>query len=425
MNKPHGDNPNRKPTTSGNNRNVKGGNVRPSVRNTSPETDNFSQPPHKADPRQQQNHSGQPQNRPQKKSQAKPNAIGSQKPSNKKIKAKKNAKKPPEKLLTEQHKVNQHKPKNSPRNMKKPQQTSPPVPSKPIDKKTIAAANKAMNTRHSQTARKKFRGGNYILYYLLFGFIAVIVLTILANTVLFNCTEIVVNGNSRYLPERIVEVSKIREGDNLLHIDKTKAENKIVEELAYIESADVHISFPTKVVINVEEAETWFCISQYGVTALISRGGKILEKGSYSGLPVVVGYEAASLETGSRLSSKDEAKQSIPEEILNAADKAGLTDIGVINLTDRYDISIEVDGRINLEIGSMTNIDTKLIVASELIKNHIAESESVTILLTNPEKVAVHNNVIDEPSVTPDPEPTPDFDTGDDSSVGDDTSHLV
>lgn len=280
-----------------------------------------------------------------------------------------------------------------------------------VSRKAGAAARKAMNTKHTGTQRRKFKGGNYVLYYLLFGLVAVVVLVVLSNTVLFNCKTIVVEGAQRYTADEIIEVSKVRKGDNLLHIDKTAAQDKIVAGLAYIDSAEVKKSFPTKVIITVEEAEGWFCVSQNGVNMLISRGGKILEKGAYTDVPVVTGYNAKSLKTGGKLQSDTEAKQDIPQTILNTAEKVGLENINSIDVTDRYSIVVEVDRRITLELGGITNIESKIIVAKNLIENEISPSESVTLLLTNPEKVAAHTNTIqeqDDAVVQPSPEDSSD-----------------
>ncbi len=353
---------------------------------------------------------------PQNNAQSRNAAVGAQKTKSK-PKKKLFAKKPKKPVTTAKRpaqvnaenrvkQVNQPNPSGQSgqanRQQPKPQpQNKPVTPPKPIDKKTRMAAEKAMNTRHTTHNTRKHKGGNYILYYLMFAVIAVIVFVILSNTVLFKCTEIIVNGASRYTADEITEVSRIRKGNNLLHIDKSEAEGKIAEKLIYVEKAEVSLSFPSKVVIDVVEAERWFCVTQHGVTALISRGGKILEKGSFTGYPVVSGYDPESFETGSRLTSKDETKQSVPVELLEMAEKLGIKNIDSIDLTDRYAISMNVDGRIRLELGSMANIESKFIIAKKLIDNEISPTESVVILLTNPEKVAVQNNVYQKPAETP------------------------
>lgn len=290
------------------------------------------------------------------------------------------------------------RPHNSPNSRQKP----PAMP------QTHRAMNKQMRTRYTKQRRHRARGGNYILYYLLAAAVIIIVFIILANTMLFNCSRIDVEGSVRYTPEQITEVSGLKLGDNLLHIDEKAAEERIVGSLAYIDIADVSRSFPTGIKITVTEAEKWFCVSQEGKTVCVSRGGKIIEEGKTAGLPVVKGFEAESTEVGGMLKSVADNKNDLPEQILNAVEKAGLDSIDEIDLTDRFSITIECDGRITLEIGTVSDIETKLYVAQTLIKQELSPTEEVTILLTDPEKVAVHNKNADDNFIPVTPEEASD-----------------
>ncbi len=353
-----------------------------------------------------------PQRRSSETSQRRPGATASQRHGNpgnspnpmtpkKGLFSKKNKNKRPQ--TAQKPNKQPSKSNKQPNTQQRPRSSQQPNAAKPvIDKRASAAAARAMNTKHAVQTRRKFRGGSYILYYLLAAIVLVIVLIILANTVLFNCKQIVVDGMQRYTADEIIDVSKIRKGDNLLHVDTAKAAEKIESGLAYVESAKVERSFPTKIVITVVEAEKWYCINQFGVKAVISRGGKILEKGSSQGLVEVTGYEAESLETGTRLTSKVEGKKTIPEQILNAADKAGITDIDSIDMTDRYDINVLVEGRITLELGGISDIDAKMQAARSIIdkENEISPNADLTLLLTNPEQVAAHTNQPEEQSGT-------------------------
>lgn len=280
-------------------------------------------------------------------------------------------------------------------------------PSQPAMPQTHRAMNKQMRTRYTSPRRRRARGGNYILYYLLAAVVIVIVFVILANTLLFNCSKIDVVGSVRYTADDIIEISGIKIGDNLLHINEKAAEERIVGSLAYIDIADVTRSFPTGIKITVTEAKKWYCLEQDGKTVCVSRGGKIIESGRTSGLPVVTGFEAESMDVGVMLASAVENKNSLPEEILNAAEKAGLSSISEIDLTDRFSIIIQCDGgRITLEIGNITDIESKLYVAQTLIRDELSPTEEVTILLTDPEKVAVHNKNADDTVVPVTPEET-------------------
>ncbi|MDE7193374.1 MAG: FtsQ-type POTRA domain-containing protein, partial [Oscillospiraceae bacterium] len=307
-------------------------------------------------------------------------------------------------------------PKKSPKAPKKAKPDKPkpaPRPKLPVNRHSSRAVKKAMNAKNHNLPRRRRRSGNYILYYLMAGIVAIVVFVILANTLLFNCSTIEAEGYERYTAEEIAAASGISVGENLMHIDAGKAEENIVSSLAYIDMAKVIKKYPTRIIITVTEAEKWFCVYQDGVTAAISRGGKILEHCAANGLVTVKGFEAESLEVGGKLCSAVEGKNDTPAEIMTAAEKAGLNKITEIDLTDRFDIKILYDNKITLEIGNITDIDSKLTVGAAIIKDEISPTEEVTILLTNPEVVAVRSkNIENDPQPVAPPSETAESTAG-------------
>ncbi|MCM1165033.1 MAG: FtsQ-type POTRA domain-containing protein [Lachnospiraceae bacterium] len=281
------------------------------------------------------------------------------------------------------------------------QKPAAPRVQKPVDPRAQKAVARAMSAKTAPKKRRRFRGGNYILYYILAAVVVVIVMLVLANTVLFKCGEIEVLGNARYSASEIIGRSGLKTGDNLLHINVEEAEESIVGSLAYIDKAEVKRSFPTKLVITVDEAEKWYALSQGSVTAVVSRMGKIIELGNTDGLTVVKGFDAESVETGAWLKSKTDGKDEIPRLVLDAAEKEGLEKLDEIDMTDKFSIKLSVDGgRVVLELGPATEIESKLRVAAAYIKNELGAGESVTVLLTNPEKFAVRNKPKPEETVS-------------------------
>ena len=264
------------------------------------------------------------------------------------------------------------------------------------------AYSSAVKNRSVKSKKRGSRGGNYILYYLLAGIIAVIVFVVLANTVLFNCGTIEVSGNLRYTVEDITELSGIKLGESLLSIDTEKAERAIVSSLAYIDAAKVEKSFPTKIKITVNEAERWFGIQDGTKTYVISRMGKIIEENRAADLPVIIGYEADEPMVGKEIASSVDGKTELPGMILSAAEVAELTDINSIDITDRFEIKVLVDGRITLELGNSNELESKLQIAKALIEEEISLTEYVTVNITNTEKVYVRdNNIIDNADPKP------------------------
>lgn len=236
------------------------------------------------------------------------------------------------------------------------------------------------------------------MYYMLAGVVVITVLVILANTVLFRCRQITVSGNIRYTAEEIAESSGIVTGKNLLHINARQAAESIVSSLAYVDSAQVQKAFPTGINITVTESEKWFCVRHGNTTAAVSRGGKIIEHCAPDGLTVITGYEPESVDVGKWLRSETDSKTDIPETILGAIERISLENVDEVDLNDRFSIKMSIDnGRIILELGTVSEMESKLIVANDLIRNHISATESVTVLLSNPVQATVHRNIEAEP----------------------------
>lgn len=147
--------------------------------------------------------------------------------------------------------------------------------------------------RENSSKRNRRRRRNMGLY----GFIVIILVLGIGITVsctfLFNINEIKVGGESaEYTVEQIIDASGIKMGDNLIRLDSSKAEKGILDNLLYIESADVERDFPSSLVINVEKCVPAFNISYEMGTLLVSRKGKILENSGLPDetLPIFYGY---------------------------------------------------------------------------------------------------------------------------------------
>ena len=313
-------------------------------------------------------------------------------------------------------KKNGRKPANNPaQGRPAPNGAQKPVakPLKPVPEQARKAADRATLAKtRTEQPKRPYRGGNYTLYFILAAVVVGIVLAVLSNTVLFKCGTIEVSGATRYSADEIIAGSGVKTGDNLLHIDEKKAAESVMNTFAFVDNVQVKKYYPTKIVIEITEAVNWFALVQDGKTNVISRGERVLGELPADGLVVLKGFEAQSLEVGARLSSAVEAKNKVAEEIFNAAEKVGLEKMTEIDITDRFSIKITVDGRIVLNIGSSNQLESKLRVAQALIEKEIGEDERVSVLLTNPEKVAVE-------SIQPERKPTSsssDKQTSDNSS---------
>ncbi len=296
----------------------------------------------------------------------------------------------------------------------------------PYNQKADRELSRVMAEKAPASKKRKNRGKNYILYYILAAAVVVVVLIILANTVLFRLSDIEVTGNVRYLPENIIQGSQLKTGENLLYIDEAKTAQNIVDKCLFVDEAEVRKSFPTKVIITVKEAETCFILSENGINAEVSRGGRVIEQtdtAEKDGVITLKGYEPESLELGAWLKSTNEAKTEFPWEMLEIIDKTKLENVTEIDMTDRYSPKVYIDGgRILLNLGSSTELESKFIVAKNLIEQQIGAEEKVVISLSNPEKPGVrpiNDNIPPVPEQPAEPENSaPDETQSSNSSQG-------
>ena len=141
----------------------------------------------------------------------------------------------------------------------------------------------------------------------------------ISYTFLFNIDEIRVSGESdMYSAEEIVMASGINEGDNLLRLDPKESEQRILDQLLYVETAKVDRDFPSSLEITVSR-----CIPAFNVqvrrdgTLLVSKKGKILADNGFitDSLPIIYGYDPAEIKPGKPIESanghKDEAFEAI------------------------------------------------------------------------------------------------------------------
>lgn len=207
--------------------------------------------------------------------------------------------------------------------------------------------------------------------------IIMLVLTIgitMCFTFLFNVDSIVVSGESQtYDYMKIVEHSGIRAGDNLLRLNTKKAEQQILDELLYVETADVSRDFPSTLRINVTR-----CIPAYNVqyedgVLLVSRQGKILSDNNFysdiENLPIIYGLEPSDTEAGKALESVNPNKYEAFIQIISRFDRDDNTQIESIDITNEYEIIVNYRNGLVFEMGNWSDVEYKLDLAQNVMND--------------------------------------------------------
>ena len=187
-------------------------------------------------------------------------------------------------------------------------------------------------------------------------------------TFLFNIDEIVVSGESEtYTSMDIVEVSGIHAGDNLFRTDTKKAEQRILDQLLYVETADVDRDFPSTLRIKVTRCVPAYNIQYDKGVLLVSRKGKILADNNFytdvDNLPIIYGFDPADTEPGKPIQSKNENKYDAFCQLIKRFDRDDNTDISTIDLTNEYAITVNYRSGLIFKMGNWSDVEYKLDLA--------------------------------------------------------------
>ena len=243
------------------------------------------------------------------------------------------------------------------------------------------------------TSGKK-RGGlnrrrkvNYSLQYSVIGFIAFSIFAILSVTVLFNVNSVVISGSSVYSADEIITVSGIKSGDNLIRKSMSRCSDMITQNLSYIEAAEVRRVFPSSVRITVSPGIEAAYMEQDDVWYLVSATGRILriDESRYNpALPVFYGTDPAEeLSEGQMFESKEPGKTDRIYELMKKTPESALAGkIVSIDVTDRFNISMNYEDRITIVFRPVTDLEYNYRFADIILRQNIGSKEEGTLTLT-------------------------------------------
>lgn len=192
----------------------------------------------------------------------------------------------------------------------------------------------------------------------------------LAMTLFFNLASIRVTGESpQYSAEQIAEASGVSKGDNLLRLDTKKLKSQIESEMIYVESADVTKKYPDAVTIDVKACRESYNVYFDNGILVTSESGKIITNSTEAGegLPVIYGFNPNILTPGLHTSSSDENKNDIFQTFTKIMSDEMSVPITSIDMSDKYNIVVVFDERIEFSLGNWNEIPYKITLAEAVI----------------------------------------------------------
>jgi len=240
---------------------------------------------------------------------------------------------------------------------------------------------KVGEARREAGQRKKFveRRRGLILAVILILFFALTIGTI--YKLVFVVKSINITGSLRYTNEEIIESSGISAGVNLYSFRASSVVNSLTLKCPYIRDVVLERRVPSTVNITAEEDIPAYYAVIYGEYKILSEGLRVLETVDTEAIPEgipklklpTVSYAVA----GRKLEFESEKRENEIYEILKTVRASELASrLTVIDLRDRYDISMICDGKNKLILGENTDVDYKLRVAAKVLLDEMFTTDN-------------------------------------------------
>ena len=193
---------------------------------------------------------------------------------------------------------------------------------------------------------------------------------------LFSIKNIIIDGLDHYTYTQILEAGNLSKGKVLFLVSEKKLSDSIMGKYAYIKSVKVEKQYPDTITITLEEEEPQFYIEIQGEYFLLTRSLKVLERyyNEAKLLEAAPDVQFVRVPTIARavvcnqLEFADISKSRHTDEALDMLLKSRLySGVTKIDLSNRFDMIIVYEDRLEIHLGSFEEFDAKLDLALGMV----------------------------------------------------------
>lgn len=271
---------------------------------------------------------------------------------------------------------------NSRRQQKIAEKTRTQLPPQSPNRKKREEEAKKRAERELREKKRKRRSGSNIVYYIMFALLAAIIFSVLSVTVLFNTEKIVIEGESDYSDEQIIAASGLKGDENLVRLSLAGIPEKMLDKLVTLDSVTIEKVFPSSIRIKVTRSVPMASFRYANQNYIISHIGRVMYIDTRNtDCMQVIGYKPAdTVIVGGFIKAEDEEQDKMVKDISAALEKANITDITLLDITDNLSVKLIYDDRVEINLGPILQLDEKMRIIHELLYNgHIAETEHVSL----------------------------------------------
>ena len=193
--------------------------------------------------------------------------------------------------------------------------------------------------------------------------------------------EFEIKGETDYRLSELISKSGIRTGDMMSSVNERKAEKILLEKCPYLKSVEVKKKFPNKICFVVEErvlgwylevSEDYYALDYDLLVLLETYDEESLKERGLTRL-VLPEIESAICDRLPEFGHGDEQLIRETLKIIDSFRTSGIKErLTYLDLSNRFEIKLTIDGEFDVKLGDMKDIETKLATVTETIEKALA-----------------------------------------------------
>ncbi len=225
----------------------------------------------------------------------------------------------------------------------------------------------------------------------------------------FAVRTVTLEGNTKYREDAVLGMSGVTVGQNLFTVNTDDVRERLLAAFPYFETVDVQTLHMNEVHIAVTETSPAAAVAQNGCWLLFSRSGRVLEQREMRGdLPEgflwVKGADPppdaeGDLTVGGKV--MDDYCLTIFHSLTDAISAHGLSGVTAMDLSDKNDLRLTWDDRIEIRLGNTSNLDHEIGVVAVTIPKVLGrhgQNASGVLNVSSYSNPALENQAVFTPS---------------------------
>jgi len=212
-------------------------------------------------------------------------------------------------------------------------------------------------------------------------FFIIAVLGTFSAVFLIRIDTIAVSGETIYPTAQIISASGLKVGERMLLANRGTAASEICKKLPYVGQAQVLYRPFTGIEIRVSRNTVAYDIKFSGGYAAVDKNMEILEtakdSSKFGGIPVIEGVRLGAAVPGDRIPQDGRQQVLQAQAIMSGLKANNVNKIVSVDVTDSLQLHANYDGRIDILIGTSSDLSYKLRFAAYLLsdKNDISDTD--------------------------------------------------